>query len=349
MTGKNHFVIEVQSRYRDILSDRWPITVSPLPDELLSSWLHRLAFANGVAPLHFAEVLSVGKSMWSARMDICPPEAALRLLHQHSNIEREALAAMTIEKSPRACLLLPLRIGGNRKRSTWLQFCPKCLASDEAPYFRRSWRQATRISCWTHGCGFRDRCPSCGQGMAGFQQQELVPHNLCTICGFDLRASPNIKVKAPTRRLERYINDLCHLDATKGFPCGNALAQRLLELPAAVIPFRARSLIDLPTAERIRCLDLLLEDHELSLGLETNQQPFCHRDAIKATVLNQISVYTPLTARRSIKRKPRSRPINLRGISLSALVVAYMQVMSRRSTSAPLRRKRVSTVLLCGP
>ena len=33
--------IEVQPRYRDLLSGHWPVVAGPQPDELLSSWLHR--------------------------------------------------------------------------------------------------------------------------------------------------------------------------------------------------------------------------------------------------------------------------------------------------------------------
>ena len=42
--------IEVQPRYRDLLSGHWPVVAGPEPDELLSSWLHRLAFGNGLPP-----------------------------------------------------------------------------------------------------------------------------------------------------------------------------------------------------------------------------------------------------------------------------------------------------------
>ncbi len=40
--------IEVQPVTRDLLSGHWPVVVRPEPDELLSSWLHRLAFGNGL-------------------------------------------------------------------------------------------------------------------------------------------------------------------------------------------------------------------------------------------------------------------------------------------------------------
>ena len=56
--------ISIRERYGDVVSDLWPVTVMPQPDELLSSWLHRLAYANGVAPKAFARVLGLNPGMW---------------------------------------------------------------------------------------------------------------------------------------------------------------------------------------------------------------------------------------------------------------------------------------------
>lgn len=36
--------------YRDVAHTRWPVAIEPHADELLSSWLHRLANANGISP-----------------------------------------------------------------------------------------------------------------------------------------------------------------------------------------------------------------------------------------------------------------------------------------------------------
>jgi len=40
--------IEVQPRTRDLLSGHWPVVADPEPDELISSWRHRLAVGTGV-------------------------------------------------------------------------------------------------------------------------------------------------------------------------------------------------------------------------------------------------------------------------------------------------------------
>jgi hypothetical protein len=103
--------------------------------------------------------------MWSARLDLKLPDGMLDVLHQQTDVARERILRMTLSVGPGARLLLPLRHVAGRRAATWLQFCPDCLAGDDAPYFRRSWRWATRISCWEHGRGLRDRCPRCGDGI----------------------------------------------------------------------------------------------------------------------------------------------------------------------------------------
>ena len=73
MSRKTGFAIEIRERYLDVVGDRWPAVLGPQPDELLSSWLHRLAIANGVAPRSFAGVLGLSGGMWSPRLDVRLP------------------------------------------------------------------------------------------------------------------------------------------------------------------------------------------------------------------------------------------------------------------------------------
>ena len=73
MSRETGFAIEIRERYLDVAGDRWPAAPSPQPDELLSSWLHRLAIANGVAPRPFAGVFGLGGGMWSPHLDVRIP------------------------------------------------------------------------------------------------------------------------------------------------------------------------------------------------------------------------------------------------------------------------------------
>lgn len=182
--------IEVRERYRDVVRDRWPMAIDPQPDELLSSWLHRLAIANGVAPRWFAGVLGLGEGMWSARLDHRLPHGVATVLQQQADVATETLSAMTMEGRVLTPLLLPLREKAGRNRSTWMQYCPLCFAGDDAPYFRCDWRLATRISCFVHGCGLRDRCPACRSGIASFDQTELMPQHFCARCASSGKPKP---------------------------------------------------------------------------------------------------------------------------------------------------------------
>ena len=215
--GSTGISVKPAERYANAAGNCWPVAIMPAPGELLSSWLHRLAYANGVPPHYFGALLGAPGENWSARLDRALPDRILRLLGEHTHIPLEDIAALTIAPDPLARLRLPLRASPQQScapktQATWLQFCPACLAEDETPYFRRGWSLATRVSCFRHGCRLRDRCPSCGQGLAPFSQKRLVPHQICALCGAALykRTRP---AADGVRRLERLIDDLLRLHA----------------------------------------------------------------------------------------------------------------------------------------
>lgn len=249
--------ISIRERYGDVVSDLWPVTVMPQPDELLSSWLHRLAYANGVAPKAFARVLGLNPGMWSAALDLRLPADIANLLYAKTGVAPDQLAAMTLSQDLPKQLLLPLRYNGQRDSSTWLQFCCRCLSEDAQPYFRRRWRLATRVSCTEHGCRLRDRCPSCNSSIAVFDQSELVPQHSCAACGYDLRRAPIPYLSPMTRTFDRCIDNVCSLEAIAHSPSGPMLIRRLLSLPSAGGYYSAMILTSLSTAARAYCAELL--------------------------------------------------------------------------------------------
>lgn len=225
----------------------------------MSSWLHRLAIANGIAPRPFASVLELGDGMWSPRLDLRLPREVATLLTGRTDVPHEALSAMAMTGPALTPLLLPLRENVRRNRSTWMQYCPQCLAGDEVPYFRRQWRLASRISCFVHGCGLRDRCPACRSGIASFDQVELVPQHFCARCGFDLRTASKVFVKAAARWLERAIADICRVEMAKGSKTIGELTSRLLRVPVIAGVSSGRTLTNLSTSSRIRCFEWLAD------------------------------------------------------------------------------------------
>ncbi|MBM1818233.1 TniQ family protein, partial [Sulfitobacter pseudonitzschiae] len=173
-----------------------------------------------------------------------------------------------------ARLRLPLRASPQQScapktQATWLQFCPACLAEDETPYFRRSWSLATRVSCFRHGCRLRDRCPSCGQGLAPFSQKRLVPHQICALCGTALckRTRPATN---RVRRLERLIDDLLRLHAV-GYRMSEGRSLPDL-LGSACFQFgrRPMSIARLPHRDRYHLFRQLTEGRSTPFGTRRN-------------------------------------------------------------------------------
>ena len=328
------FAIEIRERYLDVVGDRWPAAPSPQPDELLSSWLHRLAIANGVAPRSFAGVLGLGGAMWSPRLDVRLPHELAAWLGVRTGVPPEAISAMAMTEGALAPLLLPLRETACRSRSTWTQFCASCLAEDRAPYFRRSWRFASRISCFRHGCGLRDRCPACRGGIAPFAQKELIPHYVCARCGFDLRGAARISVEAAARRLERSIDDLCKAEIAKRSPAIHEWVARLLRVPVTVGLGKGRPLANLPASARIHCFErlarkadegLLIAAAGETVGRRRRMAPGPGgRDGLIARFVNVVD------GRQGPPRFVRAQPA---GLDLATLLAAYARAVGDGSGS----------------
>lgn len=336
MTGnaaRAAFAIEIRERYGDVARNRWPVSIDPLPDELLSSWLHRLALANGIAPRSFADVLGLSERMWSPRLDLRLPGHVAALLCHQTGLAIEDLSAMTMSGGAMAPLLLPLRDNTHRKRSTWTQYCPQCLATDEAPYFRRQWRLASRVSCFTHGCGLRDRCPACRAPIATFDQDELAEQNLCARCGFDLRAASKASVKASARRLERAIADICRVaSATGSAATSDDIVSRVLRAPAvADIGFMA-TLKNLSTAARIRCFELLAAKSLDWLVTDKDTATAHRRRMILAAGGHDELIARFADFLDKHQTRPRSMRSTLPCAGLADVLTAYLRVAGDRTT-----------------
>ncbi|OOO27843.1 hypothetical protein BS627_03815 [Agrobacterium salinitolerans] len=251
-------LIEIRERYRHVISAGWPITVTPQRDELLSSWLHRLAYANGVPGRAFARVLGLTPGMWSARLDLNLSITLADQLHEYADIASDQLAAMTLPDGIPRQLFLPLHKIHQRSGSTWLQFCPRCLATDEHPYFRREWRLATRLTCEKHKSRLRDRCTACNQPVAAFEQSELRPHHYCSRCGYDLRYASTIYLCPAVRKLDQCIHQIFGSDLIAGLPIDGLLVRRFLEIPQNTGVHRRRLLTGLSASFRVRCFEKLV-------------------------------------------------------------------------------------------
>lgn len=323
MSGETGFAIEVRERYQDVVGDRWPAAVDPQPDELLSSWLHRLAIANGVAPRSFDSVLGFCGGMWSARLDLRLPQDLAAWLELRTGVARAEISAMAMTDGALAPLWLPLRETARRSRSTWIQYCATCLADDRAPYFRQSWRLASRISCFQHGCGLRDRCPACRAGIAPFAQRELVPQHVCAHCDFDLRGAARIAVEAAARRLERSIDEICKAEIAKSSPAIRGWVACLLRVPVVAGVGSGRPLTNLSASARIRCFERLARgagDGPVTAVARCRRPTLAAggRDGLIGRFVEFVDQH---------QGSPRSARAQAPGVDLAALLAAYVRAV----------------------
>lgn len=191
----------------------WLYHPKPLPDELLSCWLVRIAHGHGMKIQTFCRVsLGKGQDIWLRDIDRQAPDWLVRALSKHTGVGVREIKRTSLldykgvlyrryKWSGDQYWLLPLNMVDTSYHHHGLQYCPLCLAEDNVPYFRKRWRVALYTMCSKHKCMVHDRCPSCAKPVAfhrremgKFSQVESGPITLCHACDFDLRKSP---VKAP--------------------------------------------------------------------------------------------------------------------------------------------------------
>lgn len=188
---------------------RLPCATRPKPDELLSSWLTRLAHDHLLKTHTFGKMLFPGANVWNTDLDRSAPESMLRTLSERTGtalsiVEQTVLRRYEGQLHMRSSLgsiansVLPLGIYHRTRRYYGLLFCPECLRKDGAvPYFRTYWRLAIMHVCTKCGVYLQDRCPGCNHPVTFFRvelghKSALAdkPISHCFHCGLDLSKVP---------------------------------------------------------------------------------------------------------------------------------------------------------------
>lgn len=209
---------------------RLPCATYPKPDELLSSWLTRLAHDHLTKTHTFGRMLFPGANVWNTDLDRSAPETMLRILAQRTGtplaqVEQTVLrcyeSRLHLHSGQGAITpwVLPLGIYHRTRRYYGLLFCPLCLRKDGAtPYFRTHWRLAISYACTQCGVYLHDSCPGCEQPVTFFRvelgrKSGLAdrPISHCFHCGLDLARIPTEYAPAPVladqRELERILRE----------------------------------------------------------------------------------------------------------------------------------------------
>lgn len=204
-----------------VLGTLWPGFVYPRPDELLSSWLVRLAHAHLLKVHTFCAVTWPGLNIWNRDVDKFAPAALLATLARRTPATPARIWETTLASyegrlyqhhnaKGNTDWILPLGIYHRTRRRYGLLFCPSCLQRDgPTPYFRKSWRLALSFACTTCGIELQEKCPCCSRPVIFFRQElghkSAMPSTLlsaCFHCGFDLAQAVGVPASAVLLRAQ---------------------------------------------------------------------------------------------------------------------------------------------------
>ena len=186
--------VHSEARYAEA---NFPLKLRPFEDELLSSWLIRLALKHRTMPSTFTNLYlpETKNKLWSADVDLQAGPDQLCTLSSKSGIPAEVLLGMTLKSYEgylfeRVCpknratpFVNPLGMRGRRNTLPGVRYCPYCLLEDEQPYFRKHWRLSVSLACLKHGCLLCDHCPHCGAPVTPYIACKKGELGTCHKCG----------------------------------------------------------------------------------------------------------------------------------------------------------------------
>jgi hypothetical protein len=193
----------------------WPYRPKREPDELLSSWLWRIARGLGASPKRFA-VDAIGANLADVDREI--GDAAIDRLAFLSGQSRDHLLRGTMRPDVAAApndlrgrvqqrlllhgdLMLNRNRGGRGRAVPIIQYCPVCLGEDGA-YLRRGWRFSLEVACFRDGCFLLDGCWKCGALVAPLSQTAPATEFLCVKCSAPLAKAPSLHLPGTVRDQE---------------------------------------------------------------------------------------------------------------------------------------------------
>jgi hypothetical protein len=177
---------------------RWPYHPAPLPDELLSSWLTRIALGHGMSLTNFARA-ALGGPIWTRDIDMQAPQGLIEAISIGTGVLVKRVVQTTFltedvmsTRHPVEIAVMPLSNGSGKRRTYGLQYCHLCILDDHVAYYRKAWRLAVSTICPRHGVYLSDACDICDRPIRICTQQPPTHKNIalrfvCTSCGGDLQ------------------------------------------------------------------------------------------------------------------------------------------------------------------
>lgn len=164
------------TRFIDLSNQNFLVVPIIQEDELLSSWLVRIALAHDTIPwsfynMHFPEYKNI---IFSRDLDVWAPQKFLEKLAQKSNLPYQEIFNLTLQSY--IGTLLPqfnpsgmnkyfsyIKVRGRSNKLYGQKYCPKCLQENTLSYFKKEWRLKYIQTCKKHNLTLQDKCPNCNK------------------------------------------------------------------------------------------------------------------------------------------------------------------------------------------
>jgi hypothetical protein len=176
---------------------RLPITARPVPSELFSSWILRVASRNFIS---LRELLEATQSIYpealaAQSLDHSIPLLFLRAISRFCRVPVRTIQKLDLRRRlpgvetalllrfPRGDLFSP-RLKDHR---AGYAFCPLCIAIQDVVHVRWEWCFACVIRCGVHRIPLQVACPACGESdPLNFDSPGPEPNRNCWACGASL-------------------------------------------------------------------------------------------------------------------------------------------------------------------
>ena len=180
-----------------LTGELWPVHFKPFHDELLSSWLSRVALANAPKAHTFCHLVWPHLEIWTRDIDVLAPEVLIREMSSRTAtcllkarrtglISFEGIVMENFIQNGRNRWIMPLGIYHRKRTRFGMQWCPLCLGTDPQPYLRKHWRFAFVSSCPKHNIILADRCHQCSSPILPYKMSLIECHK----CGENLSKHP---------------------------------------------------------------------------------------------------------------------------------------------------------------
>lgn len=208
-------------------SDLIPAFTRPRTDELLSSWIVRLAKDHHLKVHEFCRILFPDVNIWNRDVDRTSPKELIKKLSTLTLVKGEDIENCLLSSysgrlfshfNPNGInrWILSQGIYHRLRLRKGTMLCPSCLRNDlDNPYFRKHWRLSLFTICQNCGCMLQDECPQCGNPINFFRNfigKDTVdfdkPICTCHACKFDFRDSVPEMVSRKFFRMQRYFHNV---------------------------------------------------------------------------------------------------------------------------------------------